>query len=96
MRPGSILTTAAAVLCTITPSVSAKKVMENFDYYEPTEISPEVAKGGLQKLINGGVLKLEKDPNSGIQRSQKNQQPKRRQMRKMKSYGYTEGEYYTE
>jgi hypothetical protein len=95
MRPGSILTTAAAILSTVSHSVSAKMVMPKFDYYEPTEISPEVAKGGLQKLINGGVLKLEKDPNSGIQRRDKNQ-PKRRQMRKIKSDGYTEGEYYTE
>jgi hypothetical protein len=92
MRPGSILTTAAAVLSTLSPSVSAAKEMPKISFYEPKEISPEVAEGGLRKLINSGVLKLERDPISGIPRRKENQ-PNRRQMRSHGGHSQ-EGGYY--
>ena len=92
MRSSTLLTTAAAaVLSTecITP-VLGKAGSDFSDYvYEPKEIDPEIAQGGLQKLINSGVFTLERN-NRPHKESRKNL-PKRGRRMAHHGNGYYSG-----
>ncbi|KAG7337858.1 hypothetical protein IV203_025949 [Nitzschia inconspicua] len=64
MKSTTLLTTAAvAVLSSSTPVLGTKELLVDFTnyIYEPKEIDTNIAKGGLQKLINSGVFTLEPD-----------------------------------
>jgi hypothetical protein len=86
MRSTNILTTAVAVFSsshTLAPVLAKEKIKPVFDSYQPKEIKPELAQGGLQKLIDRGVFKLEQEPtmikNGNIRQNRKSQ-TKRRQL----------------
>jgi hypothetical protein len=78
-RSTLLTTTAVAVWSTETIVPVTASVSPDFvDYlYEPKEIDPEHAEGGLQKLINGGVFSLEPDGSRLQQAKQKKSLPKR-------------------
>jgi hypothetical protein len=91
MRSSALLTTAAAAVLSaeyITP-VFGKASPDFADYvYEPKEIDPEIAHGGLQKLINSGVFTLERN-NRPHQDSRKNLPKRGRRM------AHHDGGYYS-
>lgn len=57
-----MLTASAALLSAQALLVFGNEVGNGIPYYQPKEVKPEVAVGGLQKLIDRGVLRLEKTP----------------------------------
>jgi hypothetical protein len=62
MRSHEILTTSATLLSSQALLVFGNEVKNAIPYYQPKAIKPEVAAGGLQKLIDRGVLRLESTP----------------------------------
>ena len=68
MRSCALLTTAAAAILAAGPALAKKeKTLNMEDYlYKPKEVAPEVAQGGLQKLVDSGVLTLEPHQSSAF------------------------------
>ena len=62
MRSHEILTASATLLSAQALFVFGNEAENAIHYYQPKEIKPEVAAGGLQKLLDRGVLRLEKSP----------------------------------
>ncbi|KAL3921339.1 MAG: hypothetical protein SGILL_002799 [Bacillariaceae sp.] len=69
MRSRTLLTATAATVLSIATESWAKVEripdIENY-YYQPKEVDPSVAKGGLQKLVDGGVLTRERQLSSAF------------------------------
>ncbi len=60
MRSYEILAASATLLSAQALLVFGNEADKAIHYYQPKEIKPDVAAGGLQKLIDRGVLRIEK------------------------------------
>jgi hypothetical protein len=75
MRSGTtLLTTVAAVVLsteTIRPALAVNNARPDFTgyYNQPKEINPQIARGGLQKLLDDGVLTRERVPSSVVRKT---------------------------
>jgi hypothetical protein len=67
MRLHETLTASAALLSAHALLVFGNEVDYTVQYHQPREIRPEVAAGGLQKLIDRGVLRLDKSPKKSLE-----------------------------